>query len=122
MALHDNLTGLPNRALVVDRLRHALARLADRHTMLAVLFIDLDRFKIVNDGLGHDTGDELLIEVGKRLTTTVRRQDTVARLGGDEFVVVCEDLADEHLAEDLASRASRSVGPAVHAQPRRRSR
>ena len=106
MALHDNLTGLPNRALVIDRLHHALARLADRPTMVAVLFIDLDRFKIVNDGLGHDTGDELLVEVGKRLTETVRRQDTVARLGGDEFVVVCEDLADEHVAEDLAARAA----------------
>jgi diguanylate cyclase (GGDEF)-like protein len=109
MALHDNLTGLPNRALVVDRLHHALARLSDRHTTVAVLFIDLDRFKVVNDGLGHDTGDELLVEVGKRLTATVRRQDTVARLGGDEFVVVCEDLADESLAEELAARAAEAL-------------
>jgi diguanylate cyclase (GGDEF)-like protein/PAS domain S-box-containing protein len=109
MALHDNLTGLPNRALVIDRLHHALARLGDRHTTVAVLFIDLDRFKVVNDGLGHDTGDELLVEVGKRLTATVRRQDTVARLGGDEFVVVCEDLADESLAEELAARAAEAL-------------
>ena len=109
LALHDTLTGLPNRALVVDRLQHALARLADRNAMLAVLFIDLDRFKIVNDGLGHDTGDELLVEVGKRLTATVRRQDTVARLGGDEFIVICEDLADELLAQELASRTAEAL-------------
>jgi diguanylate cyclase (GGDEF)-like protein/PAS domain S-box-containing protein len=104
LALHDTLTSLPNRALVVDRLEHALARLADRHATLALLFIDLDHFKVVNDGLGHDTGDELLVAVGRRLSTTVRRQDTVARLGGDEFVVVCEDLTDEHQAEELAAR------------------
>ena len=122
MALHDNLTGLPNRALVVDRLHHALARLGDRHTTVAVLFIDLDRFKVVNDGLGHDTGDELLVEVGKRLAATVRRQDTVARLGGDEFVVVCEDLADESLAEELGRPRRRSAVGAVHARPGPRCR
>jgi diguanylate cyclase (GGDEF)-like protein/PAS domain S-box-containing protein len=106
LALHDTLTGLPNRALVLDRLQHALARLADRDSLLALLFIDLDRFKIVNDGLGHDTGDELLVEVARRLTAAVRRQDTVARLGGDEFVVVCEDLGDEQVAEELAGRVA----------------
>jgi diguanylate cyclase (GGDEF)-like protein/PAS domain S-box-containing protein len=106
LALHDTLTGLPNRALVLDRLQHALARLGDRESLLAVLFIDLDRFKIVNDGLGHDTGDELLVEVARRLTAAVRRQDTVARLGGDEFVVVCEELADEQVAEELAGRVA----------------
>ena len=109
LALHDNLTGLPNRTLVLDRLQHALARLADRESLLAVLFIDLDRFKIVNDGLGHDTGDELLVEVAHRLSAAVRRQDTVARLGGDEFVVVCEDLVDEELAEELAGRVAESL-------------
>ncbi len=87
-----------------------------------MLFIDLDRFKVVNDGLGHDTGDELLVEVGKRLTATVRRQDTVARLGGDEFVVVCEDLADESLAEELAAARGRSAVGAVHARPGPRCR
>jgi diguanylate cyclase (GGDEF)-like protein/PAS domain S-box-containing protein len=106
LALHDTLTGLPNRALVLDRLQHALARLADRNSLLALLFIDLDRFKSVNDALGHDTGDELLVEVAHRLTAAVRRQDTVARLGGDEFVVVCEDLADGHVAEELAGRVA----------------
>ena len=108
LALHDTLTGLPNRALAQDRLEHALARLADGDddAMVAVLFVDLDRFKLVNDGLGHETGDELLVAVSRRLSATVRRQDTVARFGGDEFVVLCEDLSDERQAVELAERAA----------------
>ena len=108
LALHDTLTGLPNRALVQDRIEHALARLADGDddAMVAVLFVDLDRFKLVNDGLGHETGDELLAAVSRRLSTSVRRQDTVARFGGDEFVVLCEDLSDERQAVELAERAA----------------
>jgi diguanylate cyclase (GGDEF)-like protein len=104
------LTGLPNRALAQDRLEHALDRLAqtDDETMVAVLFVDLDRFKLVNDGLGHETGDELLVAVSRRLLATVRRQDTVARLGGDEFVVLCEDLVDEDQAIELAERAEQA--------------
>jgi diguanylate cyclase (GGDEF)-like protein/PAS domain S-box-containing protein len=105
LALHDTLTGLPNRTLAIDCIEQALRRLADRHTTLAVLFVDLDRLKIVNDGLGHDTGDELLVAVGQRLRATVRREDIVARLGGDEFIVLCEDLADSRRAEQLAARA-----------------
>ena len=115
LALHDTLTGLPNRALAQDRLEHALARLANTEAnggardgegaMVAVLFVDLDRFKLVNDGLGHETGDELLVAVSQRLSATVRHQDTIARFGGDEFVVLCEDLTDEHQAEELAERA-----------------
>jgi diguanylate cyclase (GGDEF)-like protein len=105
LALHDTLTGLPNRALAQDRLEHALSRLRD-DAMVGVLFIDLDRFKHVNDSLGHETGDELLVAVSRRLGATVRRQDTIARFGGDEFVVLCEDLADEHQAEELAERAA----------------
>jgi diguanylate cyclase (GGDEF)-like protein/PAS domain S-box-containing protein len=113
LALHDTLTGLPNRALAQDRLEHALARLADKEShddraMVAVLFIDLDRFKLVNDGLGHETGDELLVAVSQRLRTSVRRQDTIARFGGDEFVVLCEDLTDEGQAEELAERAAQA--------------
>jgi diguanylate cyclase (GGDEF)-like protein/PAS domain S-box-containing protein len=108
LALHDTLTGLPNRALALDRLEHALARLADTDSAVAVLFIDLDRFKLVNDGLGHETGDELLVAVSRRLAATVRRQDTVARLGGDEFVVLCEDLTDEDQAAELAERAAQA--------------
>ncbi len=110
LALHDTLTGLPNRALAQDRLEHALDRLAqtDDDTHVAVLFVDLDRFKLVNDGLGHETGDELLVAVSRRLATTVRRQDTIARIGGDEFVVLCEDLRDEDQAVELAERAAQA--------------
>ncbi len=108
LALHDTLTGLPNRALAHDRLEHALERLSqsDGGAMVAVLFVDLDRFKLVNDGLGHETGDELLVAVSRRLAATVRRQDTIARIGGDEFVVLCEDLYDEDQAVELADRAA----------------
>jgi diguanylate cyclase (GGDEF)-like protein/PAS domain S-box-containing protein len=110
LALHDTLTGLPNRALAHDRLEHALDRLAevDDERVVAVLFVDLDRFKLVNDGLGHETGDELLVAVSERLTGSVRRQDTIARIGGDEFVVLCEDLHDETQAVELAERAAQA--------------
>jgi diguanylate cyclase (GGDEF)-like protein/PAS domain S-box-containing protein len=109
LALHDTLTGLPNRALAQDRLEHALERLAqDDDGLVAVLFVDLDRFKLVNDGLGHETGDELLIAVSRRLASTVRRQDTIARIGGDEFVVLCEDLHSEDEAVELADRAAQA--------------
>jgi diguanylate cyclase (GGDEF)-like protein/PAS domain S-box-containing protein len=108
LALHDTLTDLPNRALAVERLDAALERLHDRDAVVAVLFLDLDRFKVVNDGLGHDTGDELLVAVGRRLAGSVRRNDTVARFGGDEFVVICEDLSDVHQVEEVADRAIRA--------------
>jgi diguanylate cyclase (GGDEF)-like protein len=108
LALHDTLTGLPNRALALDRLERAVARLTDGDSMVAVLFVDLDRFKLVNDGLGHETGDELLVAVSRRLNATVRRQDTVARFGGDEFIVLCEDLTDEQQAEELAERTAQA--------------
>ncbi|MBB5897046.1 EAL domain-containing protein [Kutzneria kofuensis] len=103
-ALHDPLTGLPNRTLLMDRLRQVLAR-ADRHPELtAVLFIDLDGFKDVNDSLGHDVGDEVLTEVGRRLQDNIRPLDTVARLGGDEFVVLCQDLATEQNVVEISER------------------
>ena len=98
-ALHDSLSGLPNRALFIDRLENALLRANLRDRPLAVLFLDLDDFKVVNDSLGHDAGDQLLTTVAHRLSTCMRPGDTVARLGGDEFTVLLEDL--EGLADAL---------------------
>jgi diguanylate cyclase (GGDEF)-like protein/PAS domain S-box-containing protein len=100
-AFHDELTGLPNRALLNDRLTHALQRSPRRDAAVAVVFFDLDRFKLVNDTLGHDAGDRLLVQVAKRLRAKLRASDTVGRLGGDEFVVLVDDVhaeSDAHAA------------------------
>jgi diguanylate cyclase (GGDEF)-like protein/PAS domain S-box-containing protein len=102
--LHDPLTGLPNRVLLLDRVGLALDRLERTGGVVAVLFLDLDRFKGVNDTLGHAAGDRLLAEVGKRLSAASRPGDTVARLGGDEFVVVCGELGSERDAAVVARR------------------
>lgn len=92
MANHDALTGLPNRSLLVDRVAQALARSERNGTALAVLFMDLDGFKPINDNLGHEAGDAALVEVARRLSSVVRDTDTLARVGGDEFVIVISDL------------------------------
>ncbi|HWN90028.1 MAG TPA: EAL domain-containing protein [Verrucomicrobiae bacterium] len=109
-AFRDPLTNLPNRALFMDRLTHGLTRAQRRHEHLAVLFLDLDRFKVVNDTLGHTVGDQLLVEVSRRLTSALRPGDTVARLGGDEFGILLEDVADAETAETVALRVEESLG------------
>ena len=103
-ALHDSLTNLPNRRLLRDRLDTALSRTHRTAARVAVIFLDLDRFKEVNDTLGHDVGDEVLVSVANGIHHALRANDTVARLGGDEFVVVCEDLGGD---EDLAALVDR---------------
>jgi diguanylate cyclase (GGDEF)-like protein/PAS domain S-box-containing protein len=112
LAFFDPLTGLPNRRLLLDRLQHALATSARSGRYGAIMFIDLDNFKIINDTEGHDCGDLLLVEVAQRLQSCVREGDTVARLGGDEFVVMLEDLAGQ--AEQAAAQAE-DVGEKIRA-------
>jgi diguanylate cyclase (GGDEF)-like protein len=104
-AFHDSLTNLPNRALFMDRLGHAVERTKHHHAHLfAVLFIDIDRFKVVNDGLGHTIGDQLLIAIAQRLQTCLYSSDTFARLGGDEFTILLEDISDNSEAIAIADR------------------
>ena len=103
-ALHDPLTGLANRILLVDRLDQAVRRAGRSDGTIAVLFIDVDQFKQINDSFGHATGDEVLTAIAHRLAAGVRPEDTVARIGGDEFVVVAEDIGGEEGAIDLAAR------------------
>ncbi|QIN79146.1 PAS domain S-box protein [Rubrobacter marinus] len=105
-ALHDGLTALPNRALFMDRLGHALDR-GEAHA--AVLFVDLDDFKVVNDSLGHEVGDRMLVAVGERLGTCLRPEDTLARLGGDEFAVLLEDVRGSDEATGAAGRIAEAL-------------
>nr|WP_255610921.1 EAL domain-containing protein [Lysobacter sp. ESA13C] len=109
-ALHDALTGLPNRGQLLERLDDAIARARREQRAFAVLFLDLDRFKLVNDSVGHSAGDELLVESSRRIVSTVRSNDTVARLGGDEFAILIENIDGLGVAEDLASRVLRTLG------------
>ena len=108
-ALHDPLTGLPNRNLFLDRLHQALSRAARRRTSIAVLFLDLDQFKLVNDSLGHAAGDELLAAVAQRIEGALRPADTVARFGGDEFAVLAEDIGSERGATRIAERIAEAL-------------
>jgi diguanylate cyclase (GGDEF)-like protein len=108
-AFHDSLTELPNRALFADRLAHALERTNRRKAAVAVLFLDLDDFKPINDTFGHEAGDQLLTAVARRITACVRPEDTVARLGGDEFTVLLEDIADVRYAIAVAERIEVSM-------------
>jgi diguanylate cyclase (GGDEF)-like protein/PAS domain S-box-containing protein len=112
-ALHDPLTGLPNRVLILDRIEAALARLRRHQSHLAVLYLDLDRFKTVNDNLGHEIGDRLLNVVARRLQETLRPSDSVARLGGDEFAALLPDLNDPSEATQVAERLLAAIAEPV---------
>ena len=108
-AFHDPVTGLPNRALFVDRVRHRIARTRRGESGLAVIFLDLDDFKTINDSLGHAAGDEVLVAVAQRLAGTIRASDTAARFGGDEFALLLEDVSNVQQAADTAERIMEAV-------------
>jgi diguanylate cyclase (GGDEF)-like protein/PAS domain S-box-containing protein len=105
-AVHDALTALPNRKLLYDRLTHALEMSSRAESLVGVLFVDIDNFKYINDSLGHEIGDHVLVEVGRRISSAARSGDTVARFGGDEFVIVCEGIATESGAVNVAERVA----------------
>jgi len=109
VAFFDSLTGLPNRNLFIDRLTHAMDKAIRHENLVAMLFIDLDRFKQVNDSLGHEAGDQLLCQVADRLNECVRTADTVSRLSGDEFTIILEDLNTIDLAAEIAKRIISSL-------------
>ena len=108
-AQYDPLTGIANRALLMDRLGHAVDLARRNRSLLAIIFIDLDRFKDVNDTLGHGVGDQLLVTVAQRIQAAVRSGDTVARLGGDEFVVLCESVTNPDDVQDLVRRIATAI-------------
>jgi diguanylate cyclase (GGDEF)-like protein/PAS domain S-box-containing protein len=120
-ALHDPVTDLPNRTLFLDRLERGLRRHQHTGALLAVLFMDLDRFKQINDSLGHAAGDQVLVETARRLHEALRPGDTVARFGGDEFAVLCEDLDGEATAEEIAARMLRVVSEPLEVGAQRTS-
>ena len=109
-ALHDTVTGLANRLALMDRLSQALKALDRTHGRVGLFFIDLDNFKVINDSLGHEAGDRVLVEVSRRLNRISRRGDTVARFGGDEFVLLCSSLHEDDDVRLIASRAVRAIG------------
>ncbi|HLY48724.1 MAG TPA: EAL domain-containing protein [Solirubrobacteraceae bacterium] len=113
-AFHDPVTNLANRALFNERVRHALVRARREHANVAVVFLDLDDFKTINDSLGHAAGDEVLLEVGKRLATSIRAADTAARFGGDEFAILLEETAGPEEAADIAERIVESLKKPLH--------
>ena len=118
-ALYDPTTGLPNRELLTDRIAHALASASpDEADPIAVLMLDLDRFKVINESVGHAVGDRLLVAVGQRLVASLRPGDTVARFGGDEFGIILDHVADADEARQIADRIGRSCAPVPAQRPR----
>ncbi|GAB6043601.1 hypothetical protein JCM17961_42800 [Endothiovibrio diazotrophicus] len=113
LAHYDPLTGLPNRSLFHDRLEQALLHSQRHHTMMAVMFLDIDHFKQINDTLGHAVGDELLVAVADRLRACIRKSDTIARLGGDEFTVIVTDIGGSRHAARIARKLLESMAPPV---------
>jgi len=118
LALHDALTGLPNRRLLMDRLSSAIAHARRNKSIMAVMYLDLDGFKQINDTLGHDAGDTLLNLVAARLLAAVRQEDTVARLGGDEFVIALWGLSHADAVAKLASKVIQAVSQSYSIQGR----
>lgn len=116
LAHYDSLTGLPNRILLADRLQHAMAQTRRRENFMALVYLDLDGFKAINDTHGHDAGDGLLIVVAKRLKEALREGDTLARLGGDEFVAVLADLSSQTECEVILSRMLQAAAAPVHSK------
>jgi diguanylate cyclase (GGDEF)-like protein len=113
MALHDALTGLPSRALFIDRLQNALDRSQRFHTTIALLMLDLDHFKDINDSYGHQGGDVVLCAVAARLSATTRKTDSIVRLGGDEFVLLLNDLEDIAQAEKIAAKIIEAIADPI---------
>lgn len=118
MALHDALTGLANRTLLRDRMVHAIAQARREQSRIAVMYIDLDNFKPINDALGHDAGDTVLCEVAQRLNESVRDSDTVARVGGDEFVILLENLPEPELARGIGEKILEVLARPIQAKGR----
>lgn len=116
-AIHDPLTGMHNRVALLEHVRSALARLRRTPSILAVMYIDLDHFKEVNDRYGHETGDRVLVEAAQRLRTAIRPTDMVARIGGDEFVAVCESFESQAEAQAVAERLVSSIEEPIRATP-----
>jgi diguanylate cyclase (GGDEF)-like protein len=114
LAQYDALTGLPNRVLLFDRAQQAIARARREKTLLALLYLDLDGFKDINDSLGHDAGDAVLVQFAGRMTTALRSSDTLSRQGGDEFVVLAPLVPDRAAAEVLATKLVELAGEPFH--------
>lgn len=121
LALHDSLTRLPNRSLLEDRILHAIASGERSGKRFAVMFLDLDRFKTINDSLGHHYGDKLLQGVAERLTQSLRAEDTVARLGGDEFVVLLEDVASPNMVAKIAQKLLETMAEPILVEGQKQS-